>query len=78
VDKFGDGWDTAYLMLYDSAMTYYKYDVTCSPGVVKKSFCFDPATSKDGDFVYATVNGYMPDQPWEVRDRQAWVPPYPH
>ena len=66
VDKFGDGWDSAYLMLYDKALNYYKYDLNCDPSFLRKSFCFDSVTSPDGDFVYATVGGFQPDQPWEV------------
>jgi len=54
------------LMLYDKALHHYKYDLTCDPSFLRESFCFDPNTASDGDFVYATVSGFQPDQPWEV------------
>ena len=89
LDQFGDGWDTAHLMLYDSYGLYKTYAPTCTKNPTIAEYCFNlnPCKagqssgssfgnmsldssvicgSKDGDFVTASVNGFMPTAPWEV------------
>jgi hypothetical protein len=64
-DQFGDGWDTAYLFLFDSNGTYTRYTVVCDE-VKVASYCFDPISSKNGDWVKIISHGYKPDWNREV------------
>ena len=67
VDKFGDGWDTAKFYLFDYKATYMTDAPDCvnNPKMVK--YCFNANKDPDGAYVVATVDGFMPDQRWEVK-----------
>ena len=66
-DTFGDGWDTAQFFMYDSYGWYNSDTSTCSQNVVTKKYCFDPQNTTVGTTVNATVFGFLPDNPSEVR-----------
>ena len=61
LDKFGDGWDTAQLYIFNSEYYYNTFSPTCDSSVIT-SYCFD----KVGQSITAVVNGYLPDEAWEV------------
>lgn len=66
-DTFGDGWDTAHFFMYDYKGTYSSGASSCSQNVLTKKYCFDPQNTTVGATVNATVFGFLPDSPWEVR-----------
>jgi len=68
MDKFGDGWDSAKLYLFDSYSAYETFAPTCPVNPTYTMYCFDPELAVDGDYVTAVVNGYNPKKPWEVRN----------
>ena len=67
-DIFGDGWDTAKFILYDSSSLYHMTAPDCKDGpTMTTQYCFDTVHAKTGDYVTATVFGFNPVHPWEVR-----------
>lgn len=67
LDKFGDGWNSAKLIGFDYLSTYKSFSSTCNENPAVSFYCFDPTLSSTGDSLTVTVTGYMPSQPWEVR-----------
>jgi len=68
LDKFGDGWGTGHLVLYNSAGDYITKSPDCAtnPAFVDPPYCFNPYTNKAGDWVTAVVFGFWPSEAWEV------------
>ena len=66
-DTFGDGWNTCSLIIYDASLHYQILSPSCSQNPVSTSYCFQPELMQDGHQVTATVHGFQPTYPWEVR-----------
>ena len=71
-DRFGDGWKSVYLLVFDSNAVLTKHQPNCSDsqspsassGMVR--YCFRQGMSRDGDWVTITTHGFQPRQQWEV------------
>ena len=66
MDQFGDGWDTAKLMIFDYKHTYRIYSLDCTLSVLEIEYCFNSTTAISGDTVTAVVFGFQPLHSWEV------------
>jgi len=68
MDLFGDGWDSAQLVIYPSytCQGTNSYAPTCVSNPLYVQHCFNSDENEDGDYVVLMVVGYDPDQPWEI------------
>lgn len=64
-DKFGDGWGSGSLKIFDSHGSYKSFAPACDKAV-STSYCFDSITARDGDHVTITVLGFEPYASWEI------------
>jgi hypothetical protein len=69
-DNFGDGWDTASLLVYSSNGVSKSYGLPCGESHDSTAHCFDVSASENEDFVMVHVVGYKPKYEWDVRHVQ--------
>ena len=66
-DQFGDGWNTASLVIFPSdGTTASKYSLKCGDSPMRKKYCFYPDRQNDGDYIVVGIFGFKPAEDWEV------------
>eukprot|EP00607_Mallomonas_marina_P010346 CAMPEP_0182422840 /NCGR_PEP_ID=MMETSP1167-20130531/8653_1 /TAXON_ID=2988 /ORGANISM="Mallomonas Sp, Strain CCMP3275" /LENGTH=1115 /DNA_ID=CAMNT_0024601255 /DNA_START=643 /DNA_END=3990 /DNA_ORIENTATION=+ len=66
VDLYGDGWDTAKLVMMNSAgCTEYLFP-TCESNPLHYQYCFYADGNREGDYAVFKMTGYNPKRPWEI------------
>mmetsp|Transcript_5296 Transcript_5296/g.5441 ORF Transcript_5296/g.5441 Transcript_5296/m.5441 type:complete len:993 (+) Transcript_5296:102-3080(+) len=66
LDLFGDGWDTAHLLVLSNTGDHHSYAPSCSENPLVITYCFDLNKNNDGDYTILKIGGYSPSRPWEV------------